>query len=779
MAACRPTPIVLACTAMNFDLFQAEQAQAETDRLTAGLNTEQARAVTTTEGPLLVLAGAGSGKTRVITHRIAYLVERCGVPPWQILAVTFSNKAAGEMRERIELLLGEASADLWLGTFHRIGVRLLRSFGKHAGLASSFGIYDRDDSQRMIKRSMAALNIDDKQLRPRTVASYMDRAKNRLQLPDDPDLPRSDRTELKCAEIYARYEAEMRRADAVDFGDLLMRPVQVLNDEPTLREHWGRRFRYVLVDEFQDTNHAQYELLRLLTAGSGNLCVVGDDDQSIYSWRGAEVQNILSFPDRFAGATVVKLEQNYRSTDVILAASGALVRQNRTRHDKTLWTDQKGGDLIAIHEANSDSDEADWIAQRIEALRGEYSLSEVAIFYRTNAQSRSLEEAMGRYRLPYVLIGGLRFYDRAEVKDLLAYCRLALNRDDTASWLRAVNTPKRGIGKTTVGRVEAIASAQSISVPEAARRMVSSHERFRGKDKLSVFVELMARIRRLIDNMSADDAGGRILEMSGLRRALQQEQSLENESRLENLAQLVTAMGEYAQSAPDPTLGGYLEQVALVTAVDRLDGEREVLSMMTMHAAKGLEYDVTFVCGLEDGLMPHGRPGTELRDTEEERRLLYVAMTRARKKMHLSYARLRWRFGEQQLQTPSPFLTAIPRDLLDRQGGRRGGFGRVARVGGSWQAQTTRPSRSWPKRATRSIQRDDGTVVEQIAERTETEEVVVQRQGTMAAGSQVKHKTFGAGQVIDVAGYGKLARVTVRFRTVGVKKVLARFLQTT
>ncbi len=784
---------------MNFDLFTDPDAAPTGlppggggDPLVTGLNPEQAHAVTTTDGPLLVLAGAGSGKTRVITHRIAYLVERLGVPPWQILAVTFSNKAAGEMRHRIEELHGEGASDLWLGTFHRIGVRLLRSFGKHAGLASSFGIYDRDDSKKMIKRAMAALNISDKQLRPRTVATYMDQAKNSLLLPGDPALPQTDAVEKRCAQIYQRYEDEMRRADAVDFGDLLMRPVQVLREVPTLREHWAARFRYVLVDEFQDTNLAQFELLKLLTSVHGNLCVVGDDDQSIYSWRGAEVRNILDFPVTFPGATVVKLERNYRSTDVILAASGALVRQNRTRHDKTLWTEVTGGEKIAVHATDTDSDEADWIARRIEALRGEVPLNEIAIFYRTNAQSRVLEEAMGRFRLPYVLIGGLRFYERAEIKDLLAYCRLLVNRDDTASWLRVVNTPRRGIGKTSVQRVEQAAASWQVSVPEAARRMVQGEDRFRGKDKLLAFVELIARLRTRVDGMRADEAGALVLKECGLREALLEEGSLESQTRLENLGELLSAMGEHAAGAPDPTLVGYLEQVALVADVDKLDRGHEVVSMMTMHAAKGLEYDVTFVAGLEEGLVPHGNAAAE-GNTEEERRLLYVAMTRARKRMHLSYARLRRRFGQEELQTPSPFLTALPDELLERTGPvRRRGWGGVARVGsssfggaharggggGRGGGRGAGHGAAWPSAPAR-VPRDDGTVVERHVTREREDVPVIQREsaGPFQAGGFARHKSFGKGEVIDVAGHGKLARVTVRFPRVGVKKVLARFLQ--
>ncbi len=763
------------------------------DPLLAGLNPEQAESVVHSEGPLLVLAGAGSGKTRVITHRIAWLIQRLGVAPWQILAVTFSNKAAGEMRHRVQELLGDSAIDLWLGTFHSIGVRLLRRIGQHAGLERSFTIYDRDDQLRMIKRSMKALNISDKAFRPRAIAGWIDRAKNRCLLPGDPRLEPADIQERMAARIYERYENDMRTANAVDFGDLLMRPVQILTQEPVLREQFARRFRYLLVDEFQDTNAAQYNLLELLASAHGNLCVVGDDDQSIYSWRGAEVGNILDFSETHAGTKVVRLEHNYRSTEVILGASSAVVARNRTRHPKTLWTDTKGGPLIALLEASTDRDEADWVARKIEALRADYPLGEFAIFYRTNAQSRQFEESMNRYRLPYVLIGGLRFYDRAEIKDLLAYLRLVVNEHDGAGWLRVVNTPRRGIGAATVARVEAVARAKELSLPAAAKALLKSDQRFRGHGKLAAFESLIDTMRRQTKDLPAHRAGAAILKGSGLRDAMLADGSPEAETRLENLGQLLAAMTEHADTAGDPSLAGFLEQVALVSDVDKLDNRREAVSLMTMHSAKGLEYDVTFVVGLEDRLVPHEnslREGTE----EEERRLLYVAMTRARRRMHMSHARVRNRFGRDEMATPSPFLRDVPAELVESERQASAGWNRAnAGWSGGWnQRPRAWSSSSSGKRADSATLRNeavraeaarhkrrraDETVSDQPAAEVPEQNVIERPQeGGLSIGDRVRHVRFGAGEVLDVAGYGEMARVTVLFDRVGVKKLVARFL---
>ncbi len=820
-AACPPPIAVLFSPTMNGDLFDNPATTSDETGgsdsaayhpLLDGLNTEQRAAVTTTEGPLLVLAGAGSGKTRVITHRIAWLVQECGVEPWRILAVTFSNKAAGEMRERIERLLGGSSASLWLGTFHAIGVRLLRSFGEHVGLNRSFSIYDRDDQLRMIGRVMKAMSVSDKVFNPRAIAGYIDRAKNRCLLPDDPRLPAGGVQERKAAEVYAAYEKEMRIADAVDFGDLLMRPVQLLTKFEHLRASQAERFRYLLVDEFQDTNQAQYALLELLSSHHGNLCVVGDDDQSIYSWRGAEISNILEFPDAHANATVIKLERNYRSTRPILEASTAVVSRNRSRHGKVLWTEQAEGPPIRAHVASDDREEAEWIARTIERLSADIALDEIAVFYRTNAQSRLLEEAMRRFRLPYLVIGGHRFYERAEIKDALAYARLLVNPRDSAGWLRIVNTPRRGIGAKAVEAVNQLAQRQSCSLPEACEAIAAQGRTsgLRGVDKLQLFVALIGRLRDGLTSLRADQAGRMILEHSGLLDALREDGSLEAQGRIENLQELVTAMREHAERADNPTLVGFLEQVALVSDVDALSEKRQSVSLMTMHAAKGLEYDVTFLAGLEEGLVPHGNSAGDVAGLEEECRLLYVAMTRARKKMHLSYALARRRFGGWPEPTvPSPFLSAIPGHLLEgdgltgrgvgtpglagRSGSSGGGGARHGSFGGGLRARIARldpPVRVDDRGDGTRIEHDadggapgtgarvghDGKGAAQGGDAADANSDAG-RSGAISVGGQVVHVTFGRGDVLDVSGSGGLARVTVRFGRVGMKKILARFLR--
>lgn len=781
---------------MTMDLFDDELTQPPAaegelagddvtdDPLVNGLNPEQRRAVLHKTGPLLVLAGAGSGKTRVITQRIAWLIERRRVAPWRILAVTFSNKAAGEMRHRLDALLGGAAGDLWLGTFHAIGVRLLRQLGEHAGIGRSFTIYDRDDQQRMLVRVLRALGLSEKVHTPRKLGTWIDNAKNRCLSPGDPDLPDDETADHVAGRVYAAYEAEMRRATAVDFGDLLMLPVRILRDNPVLREHWSARFEHVLVDEFQDTNGAQYALLELLSGHYGNLAVVGDDDQSIYSWRGAEVRNILDFPQTHPGAVVVRLEQNYRSSEVILKTSGAVVKHNRDRHDKTLWTDRKGGDKVELHESASDRDEADWVARKIErAVQEGVPLGEVAIFYRTNAQSRVLEESMARFRLPYIVVGGLRFYERAEIKDLLAYCRLMVNADDTASFLRVVNTPTRGIGGRTIELIEAHARAMALPPPRAAADLVRRGEGGRSREKLAAFIALVDTMRAAIAGTRADVAGGILLKQSGLRDALLAESSDEAKQRLENLGELVSAMAEHAESADDPTLEGFLETVALVSDLDAVKAGGRYASLMTMHAAKGLEFDVTFVTGLEESLLPHGNSNG---DDDEERRLLYVAMTRARKRMHLSWARIRMKFGREELGLPSPFLNHLPPDQLNQTSDpgtsafRIGGFpaSGQGRRGFSWTGGRA-PSGLGSRDAIAKVsKRDDGISIvhTEIAERSD--EPVFQREieGPFRVGGRAFHSQFGGGEVLDVSGYGPTARITVKFARAGVKKVLARFL---
>lgn len=767
--------------------------------LIAPLNADQRQAVLQTEGPILVLAGAGSGKTRVITHKIAWLIDQCGVPAWQILAMTFTNKAAGEMRERVAATVGPRASDLWLGTFHSVGVRLLRQLAGFADMRPSFSIYDTDDQLKIIARSMKTLGISDNQFKPKQFAGYIDRAKNRCQLPEDPLLKQqADGTFDRLAlQVYQNYDTEMRIADAVDFGDLIMRPVSILTENANVCQQFAQRFRYVLVDEFQDTNFAQYELLKRLISVHGNLCVVGDDDQSIYSWRGAEVDNILAFPKAFPGATVVKLEQNYRSSGNILQASTAVVARNADRHGKVLWTDRGAGEKLTLHVAQTERDEADWVARTIDRLKGETSLNQFAVFYRTNSLSRTLEESMRRFRLPYVLIGGQRFYERAEVKDVLAWCRLLINPVDSAGWLRAIVSPRRGIGQVSIDLVSNYATVRGISLPEACRLMLERSEAGKAADKLRDFTKLVSKLRDGIETMRADSAGKMVMDVSGIRDALKKEGSEEAEDRLENLNELLAAMAEYADTAGDVTLRGFLEQVALVSDTDKLGDGSERVSMMTLHAAKGLEYDVTFLVGMEEGILPHanvisglGAQRGDHREVEEERRLLYVGMTRARKRLHLSHARMRRRFGGQEMPCdPSRFLSNIPPELIDVQGGSwasaanfgamhraatpASGGGAWANRGGSWGPDArTRDAAVWAQ-ATRV---GNGWVAPQHHEVEPTFDRSDDGTG-FAKGMRVNHVTFGPGAVLEVDGYGEQARLTVQFTKVGVKKLIARFVQ--
>ncbi len=785
---------------------ELETARFRDHPLLSMLNPEQKQAVLHTEGAVLVLAGAGSGKTRVITHRIAWLVSELGVFPWQILAMTFTNKAAGEMRERVGHAVGDSASQLWLGTFHSVGVRLLRQLAGYVGLQPTFSIYDTDDQQRVITRVMKTLCISDVTHKPKMFSSYIDRAKNRCMGPHDPRLKEMaiSAFDKKALSVYQAYEKEMRLANAVDFGDLIMLPAQALASDPNVCHNLAQRFRYVLVDEFQDTNFAQFELLKYLTSVHGNLCVVGDDDQSIYSWRGAEVGNILGFPKMFDGAEVIKLERNYRSTETILRASTAVVSRNTTRHGKVLWTDRGPGDPITLHVAASDRDEADWVARQIDRRQHETPLGEFAVFYRTNACSRVLEDSLRRFRLPYVLIGGMKFYERAEVKDALSWCRLLVNQDDSAGWARAVTSPRRGIGDTTIEAVQKHANLIERSLPAAAQDLLLRGGAGRATEKLRNFEDLIVRLRDEIQPMRADQAGARILEASGLKKALQEDKDPDAGDRLENLQQLLAAMGEHADSAEDPGLRSFLETVALVSDVDKLNDTQARVSLMTMHAAKGLEFDIAFVIGLEEGLLPHanvlgGSADREAdpRDLEEERRLFYVAMTRARKKLHLSHARLRRRFdGREMASEPSRFLQAVPRELvqIDDSGQT---YRSATAWGSSWgqpaarpQAATPapRPTGAWgpssgmgarPATALGAWAGANSAPVKSIPDHDDDVPAIDRSEGEggFQIGGKASHVRFGVGKILDIAGYGSEAQLTVQFASVGIKKIVARFLK--
>jgi len=764
------------------------------DVLLQGLNEPQRQAVLANDGPVLVLAGAGSGKTRALTRKIAWLVAQEGLAPWQILAVTFTNRAAREMRERVASLLGEQADDVWLSTFHGLGARLLRRHGDLIGVDRRFTIYDADDQKAMVKRCMRELDLSTDRVKPPVVAHYIQQAKLAAQLPDHPELPRGSGIDKLAARVYALYEQRMREAGAVDFSDLILLPLRLFQQFPVVASEYKHRWRFVLVDEFQDTNRVQYDLLRALLNDDRCLCVVGDDDQSIYGWRGADVRNILEFERDFPGARVVRLEQNYRSSDAILRVSGALIEQNRGRHGKRLWTERRGGEPVRVHAAADDRAEAEWVARRVQALRASYRLGEMAVFYRTNAQSRGFEDALRRQRIPYELVGGTRFYERAEVKDVLAYLRVLVNPADAVSLERIINVPSRKIGATTLQRLRDRAWDQGVSLWEAARQLATQGTPAMRK-KLGPFVALIESLQALaLDEdhpAPAFTVAASVLERTGYLKTVEANDKAKNEARAENIAELMNAIEEHGERTGDTSLQGFLEQVTLDGDIDRADlGSTAAgraadgrVALMTAHTAKGLEFDVVFVTGFEEGLFPHANSADSTDRVEEERRLAYVAMTRARHVLHVSYARERRRFGQLDFAFPSPFLDALTGDvakLIVRTGvpdrpGRWGGprlswsdeefvSGQASGFGGG--AAASPPSRAWAGRASPpQVAPDPFPAYEDESQ-----------EAPLGIGSAVFHPQFGEGRIVSFTGRGAKAICQVVFPDGAKRRIVARFL---
>ncbi|MEJ7818425.1 MAG: UvrD-helicase domain-containing protein [Thermoleophilaceae bacterium] len=648
------------------------EAQAEArpgvDALLEGLNDPQRQAVTHGEGPLLILAGAGSGKTRALTRRIAYLVGTGQAQPSEILAITFTNKAAAEMRERVEQLVGRRTRAMWVMTFHAACARILRSDAERLGYTRGFTIYDEADSVRLVKRCMDELGTDSKRFPPRGIKRQISDAKNQLLDADGYRLKVGSYFEQTAAEVYELYEQRIHGMNAMDFDDLLLRSVNLFELFPEVLERYRRSFRHVLVDEYQDTNHAQYRWLRLLTEEHRNLAVVGDDAQSVYSFRGADINNILGFERDYPDAQVVKLEQNYRSTQTVLDAANAVIANNRAQKPKHLWTEHGQGEPIHVREMEDEHAEARYVAGEIERhVEGGGSRDDVSVFYRANAQSRVLEDTLVRYGVSYQVIGGTRFYERAEVKDALAYLTLLTNPQDVVSFQRVVNSPKRGIGDTSQGRIVAHANTMgepvfdvaldSAGVPGLGAAAVKAVGRF---------METMEKLRDEADGASVGDLLQDALSDTGYIAALEAERTIESQGRLENLEELVGVAREYDASAEEPSVEEFLQQVALFTAQDSISDDEGVVTLMTLHNAKGLEYDIVFLIGMEDGVFPHSR-SIEAGDIEEERRLFYVGVTRARKELYLTQARTRAMYGGREFNVPSRFLGEVPSELTDAQ----------------------------------------------------------------------------------------------------------------
>ena len=634
------------------------------------LNPMQREAVLCTEGPLLVLAGAGSGKTRVLTHRIAYLIEEKGVNPWNILAITFTNKAAGEMRERVDSLVSFGAESIWVSTFHSSCVRILRRHIEYLGYDTGFSIYDTDDQRTLMKQVFKTLDVDTRQFKERGALAVISSAKDKLIGPEEFLLKAGDDfRDKKMGEIYREYQKQLKKNNALDFDDLIGKTVELFQNNPKVLDYYQERFRYIMVDEYQDTNYAQFKLVSLLAAKYKNLCVVGDDDQSIYRFRGADIGNILSFEETFPGARVIKLEQNYRSTQNILDAANAVIRHNRGRKDKTLWTANGQGSQVRFVQFESSQDEADFVARQIRDCGKAYK--EQAVLYRTNAQSRLLEERCIFYNVPYRLVGGVNFYQRKEIKDILAYLRTIANGVDDLSVLRIINVPKRGIGAATMGRVTAFASERGVSLYEGLKNARQVPGIGKAAGKIEAFVEQMEEFADRIHRgrISIKELIEAIVEETGYRRELEAEGEVEAETRMENIEELVNKAAAYEEDSEAPSLDEFLEQVALVADIDSMDDTEERVTLMTLHSAKGLEFPRVYLVGMEEGLFPGYMSITsdDPADMEEERRLCYVGITRAKEELVLTAARKRMVNGETRYSSPSRFLEEIPGELLDAE----------------------------------------------------------------------------------------------------------------
>lgn len=735
----------------------------------ADLNPPQREAVAHEAGPLLILAGAGSGKTRVITYRVAHLLSR-GVPPWRILAVTFTNKAAGEMKHRVAELIGEAGEKVWVSTFHSFCARFLRQEYVATGLPADFSIYDEDDSSRLIKRIVIELNLPARTFTSGAVKSKIGAAKDKLQDPAAFANLAKDDFEKSIALIYTNYQRQLAEAGAVDFDDLIIRTVRLLLDNEAVRTRWQERFEHVLVDEYQDTNMAQSRLVQLLAEPERNICVVGDDDQSIYAWRGADIRNILEFERHYPDAVVIRLEQNYRSRPNILEAAHAVVSSNQNRHPKKLWTEKVAGPKITLILTPDDWTEAEMVVSRIRMICKTDGLNgnDFVVLYRTNAQSRAFEEACRRYSMPYVLVGGVKFYQRSEIKDVLAYMQLVINPNDSVALFRIINKPRRGIGEASQEKLAAAKRLDKRPWMEFIRdhEATSSVVGPKATDAIARLAVLLEELKANYTEMPLGDWCRWLIERTNLKAAWDDEDPNIAQNREENVAELIAALSEYETATDLPTLSGFLEQASLVTDIDNYEPSLERLTMMTLHSAKGLEFPVVFITGLEEGLFPLSRSMERPETLEEERRLFYVGATRAKDRLFLTHARTRRRLGP-MASMKSRFVEEIPREYLDVENLipatelEPGGLGYDA-AGRSWRAGA---SMYGENRAARTVAKKDAPSEPK-------------RSGVAAmiqAGTIVRHPKFGEGEVQAIRGMGDGATCDVTFRGLGTKTLMLRF----
>ncbi len=763
------------------------------------LNPEQQRAVYHDKGPLLILAGAGSGKTRVLTHRIAYLIEERNVNPYNILAITFTNKAAKEMRERVDKIVGYGSENIWVSTFHSTCVRILRRFIDTIGFSRSFTIYDGDDQRTLMREICKYLNIDTKKTNERAILSVISKAKDELISPDEFSRNAGrDANQLRYAQAYSEYQKRLRQSNALDFDDLIYRTVELFQTNPDALEFYQRRFRYIMVDEYQDTNTAQFRLIHMLASGINNygeqefnLCVVGDDDQSIYKFRGANIYNILNFERAFPNTTVIKLEQNYRSTKNILNAANEVICNNQGRKDKSLWTENEEGEPVHYIQFNSDFEEADNVTAEIKNLvdDGKASYNDIAILYRTNAQSRLFEEKLLMRNIPYKIIGSVNFYARKEIKDMLAYLKTIDNGLDSIAVKRIINVPRRGIGLTTVDRVNDYAVQNDMSFYDALTRAQYIPGLERSSSKITSFVSLIEGLKSRVrmEGYSLKELIDDILDATGYLRELEQDDEEDTKERIGNINELVNKLVTYEDNTEKPTLGGFLEEVALVSDIDTLEEGADHIVLMTLHSAKGLEFPYVYLCGMEEGVFPGymslfaDNPAEEI---EEERRLCYVGITRAMKQLSLTAAKQRMLRGETQYNKPSRFVNEIPRYLLKMMtpGPRRSSYLSTDEDGyptkrryGEMNGGSFSEELRFDKPEAGSFKLKQATYKPFIS--AETKQFEGSKMGTLdyGVGDNVKHIKFGIGVVTDITKGGKDYEVTVEFPGFGVKKLLSTF----
>lgn len=757
------------------------------NELLDGLNEKQYEAVVNYEGPSLVIAGAGSGKTKVLTHKIAYLIQQIGIKPWNILAITFTNKAANEMKERVETLVGEVSKDMWIGTFHSICVRILRRYIDRIGFDSSFIIFDTSDQKTMIKNCLKDLNIDDKMFTDRSVQFEISNAKNEMLEPET-YLARAngDFRKEKIASVYMMYQKRLKENNAIDFDDIINFTIKILTENPDVLEYYSEKFKYVLVDEYQDTNKAQFMLVSLFASRYGNITVVGDNDQGIYSFRGADISNILNFERDFPGTKIIKLEQNYRCTKSILNAANSVIKNNEVKYDKKLWTKNEIGNLPKVYKLEDEYDEARYIVEQINYLKREeyYKYSDFAVLYRMNTQSRAIEEILVREDIPYKIIGGLKFYERKEIKDIIAYLRLIYNPNDNLSLIRIINEPKRGIGKTSLDQVQNLAEENSKSMYE----IIKNAEQY-GLNRVFAnsreFIQVIEELRQLQKELDISELIKETLNKTGYTKALELENSVEAENRIENLEEFLTVAIEFEEQSADNTLAEFLESITLSSDVDNLEEDQDTVTLMTLHSAKGLEFPVVFLVGMEEGIFPGYKSIGEPKELEEERRLCYVGITRAKSNLYFTCAKHRTIFGSTSYNAMSRFIEEIPEEYVE-------GLKEIQNI---QEDNSYNSPYSWEYgkgKANVSSYKMNSEKAGQVKKEVEktynfrTAESFLNSLGAKVTGKQVDlsqyeagkrvyHKKFGEGTINYVEQEGDDLKVDITFDKVGHKRLMAKF----